>query len=221
MAQPQSHISFSVIVALAYAAGGMMFFGFPPEHILLASVIIMVAGMLPNIDDGGGNAAKEFGSILAAVSPLLLLQAFPALRQGGVARIALVVVVCYVLTRLVIVRGLKKYATHRGMIHSFPAAILTFEVTYLLFWDLPLRNRVFIALAAFAGFLSHLLLDAYGNIDIVGKATGKPAGSSPVLKFFGPTWGSTFAVYAGIAVLGWFIAKDFYPGLGIYGGVTY
>lgn len=221
MAQPQGHISLSVVLSLTYAAIGILVLDFPPEHIVLASVIIIVAGMLPNVDQGSGNAAREFGTVLAAVSPLVLLQMIPSLGQGGVARVALLVTVCYVFTRLIIVKALQKYAVHRGMFHSIPAAIITFELTYLLFWDVPIRNRLYISTAAFIGFLSHLLLDASGNIDLVGRATGKAQPKTPVLKLLGATWKSTLTVYSCVAVLGWFIAQDFYPNLGIYAGLKY
>lgn len=221
MATPQSHFSFSLIIAALYALGALLLFHFKPELVLLAAVLIVVAGMLPNIDQGGSNQAKETASLLAAVAPLICLELFPAVSQGGVARIALVVVLCYILTRLLVVRGLRKYTVHRGMVHSIPAAIIAAEVTYLLFWDLERAGKFFLAAATLTGFMTHLFLDAYGNLDVVKSATGQKEKKPPVLKFAGATGKSTFFTYATMVVLGWFVARDIYPSLGFYAKVTY
>ncbi len=221
MATQQSHMTFSIVLALLYSVGGMIFFNAPAEHALLAAVIIFVAGMLPNIDHGGGGTAKEMGSLLAAVAPLVLLELFPVISNGGVVRMTLVVICAYVLTRLVIVRGFQKLTTSRGMVHSIPAAIITSQLTYLLFWDSELGVRIFLALAAFSGFMTHLFLDAYSNLDLVGKAMGQKSGRSAALSLLGDSFGTNLVAYGTMCVLGWLIAKDFYPGLGLYGGVTY
>jgi hypothetical protein len=107
------------------------------------------------------------------------------------------------------------------MIHSIPAAIITFEFVFLLFWDLYLYDRLYLATAALVGFLSHLLLDAYGNLDIVGKAMGKPRTVQPVMKFAANSWGATASAYGLCLLLGWFIAQDLYPSLRIVAGINY
>jgi membrane-bound metal-dependent hydrolase YbcI (DUF457 family) len=221
MATSQSHFSLSLIVAAVYSIAALLLFHFKPELVLLAAVLVVVAGMLPNIDQGGSNQAKETASLLAAVAPLFCLEFFPSIAQGGIARIALVVVLCYLLTRLLVVRSLKKYTTHRGMVHSIPAAIIAAEVTYLMFWDLQREGKIFLALAAFSGFMTHLVLDAYGNLDLMKSATGQKEKKPAVLKVLGDTGKGNFVAYATMLVLGWFVAKDIYPALGFYAKVTY
>lgn len=221
MANHQSHITFSSLTALIYAVIGVFILDVYPEYALLAALIILIAGMLPNIDAGNDAPARELGGLLAAVSPLLLIEFFPALRVGGMARIALIVVSGYLLVRIVIVRALQRYTVHRGMLHSIPAAIITFELTYLLFWDLHQLDRLYIASGAMLGFLSHLFLDAYGNLDIVGKAIGKAEKKTSVLKFFGASRGVNVFMYAGVFLLGWFVAKDLYPSLSLQAGIVY
>ena len=213
MAEQQTHISFSIALAAAYAAAGIFVFGVFPELVVLASVIVVVAGILPDVDSGKGPPAREFGGLLAAVSPLLIFEFYPELRAGGVARITLVVVCSYLLTRIVVVRGLQKFTHHRGILHSIPAAIITFELTYLLFWDVFWYDRLYLASAAFVGFMSHLLLDAYTNLDLVGKAMGSGSKKPAALSLRGDTIPGTLAVYAGMLVLGYYVAVDFYPGL--------
>ena len=221
MASSQSHFSFSIFIAAIFAAIAILLFGFKAELVLLSAVLVVVAGMLPNIDQSGSNQARELGSLLAAVAPLVCLELFPQIGAGGVPRIALVVVLCYLITRLVIVRGLKKYTTHRGMIHSVPAAIIAAEITYLMFWDLKWQGKLLLASATLLGFSVHLLLDAYSNLDLVKAAKGEKESKTPVLKFVGATGGITFFTYATMLLLGWFVASDIYPRLGIYAKVTY
>ena len=217
----QSHFTFSTVLSAAYAALGVSVLRTPLDTVLLAAVLFVIGGALPNVDEGNGPPAREFGSILAAVSLLLFFSVFPGLRTHGVSQIALICVASYVVSRIVIARLLQHYTTHRGVFHSVPAAIVTFEVMYLVFGGLPFIERIYASFAAFAGFMAHLLIDAYGNLDLVGRAMGKGERKARVLKFGGNTWGSTIAVYGCLAFLGWFIVRDFYPNLHFVAGVKY
>ena len=220
MAKEQSHFSISIGLAVIYVLAGVVLLALKPEVLLLASVIVVIAGMLPNIDEGNSGSAHEFGGLLAAVSPLIFLQFFPRFQDGGITRLVLVVVCCYILSRIVIARVFQKVLIHRGMLHSIPAAIVTFEVVYLLFWDLGQRDRLYLAFAALLGFTMHLIMDAYTNLDLVGRAMGRGVQKQPgALKLKGNTWGATFAVYTCMFVLGWFVMKDLYPGFRLVAGV--
>ena len=221
MAKMQSHFSVSIALAAGYALLGASGLKVPMDTVLLASVLFVIGGALPNVDEGGGTPAREFGGILAASSPLVLFTLFPSMRAYGVSQVALIAVATYSLSRIFISRALQHYTVHRGVFHSLPAAIITFEVFYLLFVGLPFLERFYVSFAGFAGFLSHLLMDAYGNLDLVGRAMGKGERKARVLKFGGTTWGSTMAVYGCMIFLGWFIVRDFYPNLHIFAGVKY
>lgn len=222
MAKEQSHFSFSIGLAVLYILAGILLLSIRPEILFLAAVLVVVAGMLPNIDEGGSGSAQEFGGMLAAVSPLVFLQFFPRVQAGGVSRIALVVICCYLISRVIIARILQNVLKHRGSIHSVPAAIVSFECVYLLFWDLPVRERIFLALAAFMGFFMHLVMDAYSNLDLVGRAMGKGVQKQPgALKLTGASIPSTIALYTCMTVLGWYVIKDIYPGFHFVAGVKY
>ncbi len=217
MAQQRNHLSVSVLLSAAYAGAGLLIWGFPAEQILLAAVLVVITGLLPNIDSGPeSDTGRNFLGFIAAVTPLVLLASFPQLRSGGIARLALVLIASFILSRMIMGWILTKLH-RRGLLHSIPASIIIFEVGYLLFWDLPSRDRLYLAGAAFVGFISHLLLDATTNIDLVGNREKK----APVLKLAGPSWGSTLALYTTMTVLGWFVLQDIYPGLRVYGGVRY
>ena len=89
----------------------------------MSAVIIAIAGMLPDIDASQSSPAKELAGLIAALTPVFLLEYFPKLHTAGTARIALVVICSYLLTRLVVVRGLESFTKHRGMIHSIPGQL--------------------------------------------------------------------------------------------------
>ena len=221
MASSPSHLSFSLALAAVYSTIGISHFGVAPEHALLAAVLIVVAGMLPNVDQSTSSTAKEMAGLLAAVSPLVALQLFPVLNRGGVPRLVLAIVVCYLATRLVVMKILGNFTHSRGMFHSIPAAIISGELAYLLFWDLSIGMKAYLGFAAFSGFMLHLIMDGYGNLNIVGKAIGREREGTPSLKLLGDSTGMNIAVYCLMFFLSWCVAQDFYPNLGVYGGVTY
>lgn len=218
MAQHRSHLAGSAFLALGYAGSGLLFLKIYPEIVLLGAIIVVVTGILPNIDKGPDTeSGQHFIGFLAAICPLVILSLFPQLRGGGIARVALVVITSFYITQAVVRWSLSRFATHRGVFHSIPAAIIIFEIGYLIFWDLFPKERLFLAGAAFVGFFSHLILDAAANIDLVGNKERRPA----VLKIAGPSWQSTLFLYTTMGVLGWFVLKDIYPGLKVSAGVTY
>lgn len=214
MATYKSHFSLSTIVAVAYSISGLLLLRISPEHIILASAVLIIAGILPDIDAGQGAPAREIGGLLAAVSPLILFEFYPELKMQGITRIVLSVILCYVLTRVLVNRLFSTLTSPRGVIHSIPTSIVIFELCYLAFNDVPYLERVYISAAAFFGFFAHLLLDASSNVDIVGKAMGghldKHQGA---LKFGGSNLSSTFFIYATMFTLGYFVFNDMYPGI--------
>lgn len=221
MPELKSHVSFSVLTAAGYGFIGFSFFGVSPEYVLLATIIVFITGILPDVDETGGLPEQEAGGFLAAIVPLLIVDSMPDVRAGGIARVALVVICSYLFTRLVVVKLLQKFTLHRGTIHSIPAAIITFELVFLLFWDTPMRDRLYLSFAAFVGYLSHLLLDGWGNIDLVGRAMGKEITGKPALKVLGSNWGATIFMYGCMAFLGWFVMRDLYPGFKVVAGVKF
>ncbi|MCB0358400.1 MAG: metal-dependent hydrolase [Bdellovibrionales bacterium] len=221
MTEYRNHITFSIVVGICYALGGMYLLNLDGETSMLALAIIAIAGILPDIDAKNGAPAREVGAILSAVAPIAILEAYPHFKAGGMVRIALVVVVCYLVTRVFVVRGLKKFTVHRGMMHSIPAAIITFQLAFLLFYDLFLLERLYVSVAAFVGFMSHLFLDATSNLDLVGKAMGSEERPAPVLKVLAKSWVQTAAVYSGMLVLGWYMFRELYPSARFIAGVQY
>lgn len=221
MAKQQNHVYLSIVIALLYAFYGHFYAYYPFNIILLASVIVVVAGLLPNIDDSGSTPEREVAGLLAAISPLVLFEFYPEYRQGGVSQVTLIVVCSYIISRIVVEKLLQNFTVHRGMIHSVPAAIICFELVYLFFWDLKISQRLYVASAAFIGFMWHLVVDAYGNLDLIGKAMGRENKHPATLKLLSESWGTSVLLYGTIMTLGWFVLKDIYPDFRLFAGVKY
>jgi hypothetical protein len=218
MAKPRSHLTLAVTIGIAYALFGVFVMRVNPEHAILGSILVIFAHMLPNMDGGGADRfPKEFGGFLAALAPLIAMEMFPVIKSGGIARIFVFFWCSYLLVKWVMARILEKWTKPRGLFHSVPAALLTTELTYLFFWDLPMTSRIFATIGALVGFSSHLLLDASTNLDFIGNKERKP----PVLKLVAKSWETTCALYISVVFLGWLVMKDIYPQLRIYGGVTF
>ena len=218
MAQQRSHLTVSAVCAVAYSGLGMILWRIGIDLVLLAAILVVVAGLLPNVD---GGPSSESGSrligFLGAVAPLLVISIFPEFKTASIARLALVVIISFFIAQYISTWILGSFFQRRGLLHSIPASIIIFEIGYLIFWDLPPSRRLYLGGAAFVGFASHLILDAMMNVDLIGNKEKK----TPVLKIAGSTWKTNLALYSTLLVLGWFVLKDISPGLRIYGGVNY
>jgi len=221
MANEQNHFTLSVFLGLAYAFTGVIALGMYYELAALGLAAVIIAGILPDIDMDSGSQAREVSALLAAIAPIALIEYFPGIKAGGMTRIALTIVLSYLITRVFITRLLLKWTKQQGMMHSIPAAIITFQLVYLFFSDLFWQDRLFIAGGAFIGFMAHLFLEASAGLDLMGKAMGKGGGNLSTLKLSSSNWGINVSLYASIAIMSFFIAKDFYPALKIYAGVDY
>lgn len=211
----------SVVLSLVFALFALQIGGLNSEVTLLACVIFVFAGVLPDIDGSDSQTSQETIGLLAAISPLVILSAFPSVNDGGVVRVALAVICGYLLTRFLLGKLFSKVFTAGGLLHSIPAAVVTGQIVYLLFRDIALYERIYLVAAAFLGYLGHLVLEAYLDFDLVGRAGGRYPKKTGVLKLFGNSWLGNSALYLTMVFLGWIILTDLYPNLGFQAELTY
>jgi membrane-bound metal-dependent hydrolase YbcI (DUF457 family) len=220
MAKLQSHASASVGLAIVYAVIGSALH-IDGEHALLAGTLVVIGGIFPNIDKKGDLPSQQLIGLISALVPIAAIESISALRNGGVSRIALAAILLYAGTRFVVGRLIEQGTDHRGIIHSIPASIITAQLVFLIFADLLWFDRLYLAFGAFLGFFSHLLMDAYTNLDLVGKALGRAEKKPRVLKVLGRSWPSTIALYSIIAGLALIMARDLAPQLSLFAGIKY
>ncbi|HMO18876.1 MAG TPA: metal-dependent hydrolase [Oligoflexia bacterium] len=220
MADEKSHISWAFLTGLAVASFGTASLHLHWEIVLLGFILLIIGSILPNVDSTDEGLTGELAGVFGALLPVLFLEKFPILSQGGTVRIALTLLFGFILARTVFSYLTNNLFSPRGALHSIPAVILFFEIGYLLFPDLSPRQRLFLGTCLGMGVLSHLLLDAFTNIKLVKNTVAKNAHSGAVLKFTGVTSAATWFVYIMIIFLGWFVAQDLKPSLRVQPPVT-
>ncbi|MBL7663101.1 metal-dependent hydrolase [bacterium] len=208
MASYQSHINVSAITGLLYAIIGVVLIKASAELALLAAGLIVVTGMLPDIDGGEKSPAHEFGCFLGALVPFILFQFHPEIFNGSAIRLASILLGSYLISRIFVVRILKAFTIRRGLFHSVPAALIATELTYLVFFDANHRERLYLAVATMLGFMSHLMLDATSNVDLIGNAFGGAEPKPRALKFRGNSSLATVAVYAVLILCTYLVLQD-------------
>ena len=206
MANFQTHLTASTILGVGYGGVAYGMYGAPPAASLLAASFCAVSGMLPDIDSGPGRPLREITTLLAAVVPTML---FSRLQHFGLSQewIILIGIAIYVAIRFGLAAFLRHYTVHRGMYHSFPAAAIFGELTFLLFYSENVVLRCFIAGGVVAGFLSHLLLDEIYSVQWDGTPRLKKSFGT-AMKFYGDKWWSNVSAYAKLGVLTLVVFKD-------------
>ena len=202
----QQHITCST--ATGIAVGGIAYhFGVDPSACLVAAGLCSFAGMLPDIDSNTSKSFQEclyltagVGCILAA-SRLRHYNIDPDLAMLGGA-------VIFLLLRFGLGTFIKKYTSHRGMIHSVPVAILCGQLLFFVVTG-EVVERLVKAAALTIGFLSHLVLDEVCSIDSTGSSIRLKRSFGTALKWTHPKQkGLVTALYALILCLGYVICAN-------------
>jgi hypothetical protein len=201
------HITGSSIVGFAYGAAGWYVGGLPPMTCVLGGGLCSIAGMMPDLDSGPGIPLRESVAFAAAVVPLMLVH---RLQAAGMPMEALILfgAASYLAIRFGVAWLIKKFAVHRGMFHSLPAALIAGQITFLVFGAENQLCRYFMSSAVVLGFLTHLVLDEIWSVRLgmFGPKFKKSFGTA--LKFLGPDVWPNLATYGIAGVLGAASAGD-------------
>lgn len=206
MAGFKTHVTFSSVIGVGYAAGGYAMYDMPWPSCLIAGGLCSVAGMLPDLDSGSGRPIRESMGFAAAVVPVMLIQRFQAM-QISYELMILAAIGLYLLIRFGGAWALSKYTVHRGMFHSIPAAILAGLVAFLLTGcnNIDLDVRIFKAGGLFAGYMSHLLLDEIWSIEWHHGLMRTKKSFGTALKLWGHDMWGNLSVYVKLAVVAFLV----------------
>lgn len=201
------HITGSSIVGAGYGLAAWQVGEMPPLTCALGAGLCAVAGMMPDLDSGPGIPLRESVAFAAAVVPIMMIH---RLQHAGLPLEAIILcgAAMYLAIRFGMAWVLKNYSIHRGMFHSFPAAAIAGQITFLAFAaEEPLR-RYFVCSAVVVGFLTHLILDEIWSVKLgmFGPKFKKSFGTA--LKFAGPTMWPNVLTYALALALGAIAAGD-------------
>ena len=162
---------------------------------LIGGIVILflaaTSSAAPDIDSDTGRPRELVLSFLGIAIPIVLL--FNISDSTSSENILAATLISFFLVRYILGYLLAKFTVHRGLWHSVPAAVLCSEITYLLFFDLPVKVRLLYALSVLGGFISHLLLDELYSVKVLALDTKRSFGTA--LKFTGPSKLQTFFLY--------------------------
>lgn len=162
---------------------------------LIGGIVILflaaTSSAAPDIDSDTGRPRELVLSFLGIAIPIVLL--FNISDSTSSENILAATLISFFLVRYILGYLLAKFTVHRGLWHSIPAAVLCSEITYLLFFDLPVKVRLLYALSVLGGFISHLLLDEMYSVKVLALDTKRSFETA--LKFTGPSKLQTFLLY--------------------------
>ena len=162
---------------------------------LIGGIVILflaaTSSAAPDIDSDTGRPRELVLSFLGIAIPIVLL--FNISDSTSSENILAATLISFFLVRYILGYLLAKFTVHRGLWHSIPAAVLCSEITYLLFFDLPVKVRLLYALAVLGGFISHLFLDELYSVKVLALDTKRRFGTA--LKFTGSSKIQTFLLY--------------------------
>ena len=209
MADFKTHITFSTSLGLIYSSAAYYTYGVPLEHCLIAGGLCSAAGMLPDLDSSSGIPQREMLAFLSVFVPMLML---PRFQELGLLpeHMVLATGVLYLFIRFGVGGLFKKYAKHRGMWHSIPAALIAGMITFLVSFSGTTEIRIFKAWAVVMGFLSHLILDEIYSVDWQGKKIRVKRSFGTALKLFGKSPILNMLTYTKVIILAIMILSDDY-----------
>lgn len=199
MAGFKTHITASGLLGVGYGFAGHLWFDAPLATSVLAGGLCGIAGMLPDLDSESGRPVKESLAFAAAVIPMMLSDRF---REFGLTTESIVLVtgLMYVIIRFGLGEVFTRMTVHRGMFHSFPAALIVGELAFLVSTG-SLEIRLYKAGAIVAGYICHLVLDEMYSFEMYRGRLRLKKSFGTALKFFGHDWMGNLAVYACLALI--------------------
>ncbi|MEW4569608.1 metal-dependent hydrolase [Tautonia sp. JC769] len=212
----RQHVGFASFLGVLYAWGGGVMMGVHWMYGSVAALLATVGGLLPDLDSDSSVQLRGFSGLLGILAAVAVWQDID--NSPVVVPFELHLwsaIMTYVLVRHGLRRTLARLTVHRGMSHSIPTALIWGAVTYIGYPAESHLLRVVMACAVILGFLSHLVLDEWCSVDLVGRRVNKAFGTA--LKFTSKSMSATIATYAILAMLGWWVVR-FWPADPFSGG---
>ncbi len=200
MADFKTHITTSTAIGIAYGGAAYGLYEVPLSTSLLAGGLCAVSGMLPDLDSNSGRPLRESVALAAAVVPMMLAE---RMRQFEMPHEAIVLVgaAVYLVIRFGLAWILKRYTVHRGMFHSLPAALIFFEIAFLLASGPDVALRWYKAGGVLLGYLTHLVLDELWAVQWLRGRWQFKKSFGTALKLFGKGFVPNVTTYGLLALL--------------------
>jgi membrane-bound metal-dependent hydrolase YbcI (DUF457 family) len=187
--------------------GVALYSGFSVPVALLSAGLCSAAGMLPDIDSDTSKSFQECIYLAAGLGAVMLVQ---RLRNFGLAPDTVILggAAMFFFIRFGVGWFIKRVTSHRGMIHSIPAAVLAGQLLFFVATG-TIEERLLKAISLTIGYLSHLILDEIYSIDSTGMQFRLKKSFGTALKFYDPKRMPTvMCFYALIVCFGWGILQS-------------
>ena len=132
----------------------------PQPEAFLITAAIAIGSILPDLDSDTSVPFHIASSLLSFAIGALTYGYFNALLSDN-SEIIFRVIIAMLAVKFVVSPIIKKLTKHRGIWHSIPAAVILTLGSFLALQTITLamRMRLYVAVAAGAGYLAHLVLD--------------------------------------------------------------
>ena len=200
MAGFKTHIGFSTALGIGYGLTGFLGYQAPWETCVLAGGLCSVSGMLPDLDSDSGVPVREMTSLLAAITPMLMVDRFQHMHWSH-EMIVIAAAAIYFGVRVGVAEIFKRFTVHRGMWHSIPAMLTAGFLAFLLCSSENIDLRLFKSGGVVLGFFSHLLLDEIWSFEFRGLRPRLKSSFGTAIKLWGDDRWANVSTYAKLAVV--------------------
>lgn len=187
MAGYKTHLSVGAVVGLAFAVLTIVWgwiAGLVQTAIIF--VITFVGAFLPDMDSESGKPVKVIFTSYALIASGMTLFFLVDSSEEELLLLLLLPLLVFAIVRFIMPLVFNKLTTHRGMFHSMPAALVAFAIVYFGagIFDCTIKARFAFAMAAFVGYVSHLLLDEVFSTQILSGEFKPKKSLGTAMKFF-------------------------------------
>ena len=194
MAQFSTHLAVGTLLGAGYGFAGANAYGIETDHAALAGGLTLLGSILPDFDSDHNGFVQELFGLAGAIVPLLLLQ---RMFDYGLTmqQVLIASAILYLLIRYCASYVFFHFTVHRGMLHSIPALAIAGFIVYMIHdHDAPF-TRHFMALSVMVGYLSHLILDHFTEVNFAGSAVKLNGLAGSALKLYSPSWKANLITY--------------------------
>ncbi len=154
-----------------------------PEQGVIAFLLGVFGGLLPDVDSAHSTAIKVGFNVLALLATIFLI--FTKSSTYSVMEILLMSAVVFAGIRYGLLELFRKISKHRGMLHSVPVSLIWGVAVAILMHSIFGLNSLVSWVYGFMvslGYLLHLTLDETYSVDLGNKRVKRSLGTA--LKFY-------------------------------------
>jgi membrane-bound metal-dependent hydrolase YbcI (DUF457 family) len=169
-------------------------------------IIATVGSLLPDIDSPHSKPNDMAFGLASVVAPIFIIQGMGYLSPSKMILSALAM---YGIVKYGLRFAMSRFAVHRGMFHSIPAAVIWGALVYWAFRLSPAAIKNAAAASALFGFVVHLFIDEmFSFVNFEGARISPKQSFGTAFKFASSSLLATTATYVVAALLMYACLRD-------------